>query len=526
MSLGIVHPVDMDDAISRPVGLRDVSSAPPTLGFERKGMLLRAAQNAMNHSRNAFARDVLQDLIAERPDIAKAYAFLGSAYGRMGDAATAISLHEQAVALDPSDISLHSTLIFALDQSGDVTLERAYRARRAFNERVCVDPSEIPPHENDRDPERRLRVGYVSADFRNHSAAYGWGPVLLAHNRQQHDVYAYACNAEEDDRTEDFKRAVPNWRDASVWDDARLERQIREDRIDVLVDLSGHSAGNRLTVFARKPAPVQATGFGYITGTGLDAIDYLFADVDTILPDEERWYAEAVVRLPRILTCWAPDLAVIGPIAPPPSEANGYLTFGVFNRLGKIQPPCARAWAEILLRLPDARLICKCPGLDDADARLALEAMFATAGAPLDRIEFRGMTNQDEHLRAYGLIDVNLDPSPHGGGMSTLDAAWRGVPTLTMPYIQIPSRIATTVNRELGLNYLVAGSWREYIERAVALDGHRAELKKVRRLMHDMMTVSAFGDHIGYARAYEEQIRACWRRWCLNDGPKKLRAVP
>jgi predicted O-linked N-acetylglucosamine transferase (SPINDLY family) len=488
------------------------------LSYDRKGMILHAVMNAMNHSRNHFARGVLLDLIAERPDLAKAHAFLGSVLGRLGDAEAAIPLHERAVEMDPTDISLHHTLIFALDQSAEVSLERAYQARRAFNEQVKVDPATIAPHANDRDPERKLRVGYVSADFKNHSAAYGWAPVLLAHNRVGFELYAYSCTAEEDARTQDIKSAVEHWRDASIWDDDRLEQQIRADQIDILVDLSGHSGGNRLEVFARKPAPVQVTAWGYITGTGLDAMDYIFADDVTITPDEEQWYAEEVIRLNRILTCWAPDRSAVGNVQPPPCDTNGHLTFGVFNRLGKIQMPCVRAWAEILQRVPDARLIVKSPGLDDPDARLALEAMFVQAGYPMDeqpiRLEWRGMTNQNEHLRTYHLIDVCLDTSPHGGGMSALDATWMGVPTLTLPHIQIPSRIATTINRELGLNFLVAESWPDYVARAVALNDQRDELRKVRALAHDMVTVSAFGDHLGYARGVEEKFRWMWQRWC------------
>lgn len=531
----MIHAVDHDDAVPRPIGLVGGPASPalvretplPTarIKYERVGMLIHAAQNAMNQSRNTFAAEVLADLIAEHPTFAKAYAFLGSAYGRMGDPELAIPMHERAVELAPTDIFLHSTLIFALDQSGEVSLERAYRARRAFNDLVKVDPSTIAPHENDPDPDRVLRVGYVSADFRNHSAAYGWAPVLLGHSRGQVELYAYSGTDIEDERTLTLKGVVAHWRDTASWDDDRLERQIREDRIDVLVDLSGHSGGNRLPVFARRPAPVQITGWGYITGTGLDAMDYLFADADTILPDEEPWYAEEIVRLPRILTFWAADAKAVGEIAPLPALENGHLTFGVFNRLGKIQQPCVNAWSEILARLPTARLILKCPGLDDAAAQQKLTEMFTVARCDLGRLEYRGMTAQDAHLKAYHEIDVALDPSPHGGGMSTLEAVWMGVPVLTLPHIQIVSRIATSVNRELGLNYLVAESWPDYVARAVALGDQLAELAKVRRLLRDMVTVSAFGDHITYAKNVEAKYRELWQRWVRGETPKKLRAV-
>ena len=494
------------------------------LAYTRKGMVLHAVQQAINTSRNALAVEALRDLIAECPTLAKAHSFLGAAVGRMGDAEAALEHHERAVELDPADLTIHSTRIFALDQSGDVTLKRAYRARRAFAERISVDPATIAPHENDRDPDRRLRIGYVSADFRNHSAAYGWGPVVLAHSRTDTEVYAYSNNDEEDARTADFRANVEHWRDAWRMSDDALEAQIREDRVDVLVDLSGHSMGHRLEVFARHPAPVQITAWGYQTGIGLEGM-YLFADDVTIRPDEERWYAEEVIRLPRALTCWAPDVRAVGYPGAPPADVNGYLTFGCFNRLGKIQPCVLAAWAEILARLPDARILLKCPGLDDEAARAETLRRFEAEGGDARRLDLLGLTPQDEHLRAFHRVDVQLDPSPHGGGMTTLDAAWMGVPTLTLPHLQIPSRIATTINRELGLDYLIAADWPDYVARAVALNDQRDELRRVRRLMREMMTVSAFGNHVAYTRAVEATYRALWQRWCRGEGPKRLRAV-
>ncbi len=492
--------------------------------YERPGLIVRAVKNMLNQGDNSRARGALLDLLDQQPDHPQATALLATVYERAGDPEAALPLFERAVELDPSDLDLHSALIFALDQSPDVTLERAYRARRAFNEQVRVD--HVEPHLNDRDPERKLRIGYVSNDFKNHSAAFGWAPVLFAHDPQQFELYAYSCAPGADWATEAIKGWVEHWRDAAYWDDDRLEAAIRADQIDVLVDLSGHSSGHRLAVFARKPAPVQITAWGYITGTGLDAMDYILADDVCIRPDEERWYAEEVVRLPRILTYWASDPAAVGEVQPLPADTNGHLTFGVFNRLGKIQPPCVAAWSEILARLPDARLVVKSPGLENKAAHDALLDMFVRAGCDVSRLDFYGLTLKNEHMKQYGSIDVALDPSPHGGGMSTLEAAWMGVPTLTMPHIQIPSRIATTIAAELGLSYLVAESWPDYVGRAVALNGQRDGLRQVRRLLREVMAVSSFGDHGIYTRAVEARYRESWRRWCAGTGPKPaLRAV-
>lgn len=512
-----MHAVDYGDAVM------ETASSPALIGYDKPEMVLRAITNLLNLGRNGGAEQVLFEFLEEHPDNAHAYGLLGTVHERAGDMVAALGFHERAVELAPDNKDFHSALIFALDQSPDVTLERAYRARRAYNEIVKVET--LQPHTNDRDPERRIRLGYISNDFKNHSAAFGFAPVILVADREQFDLYVYHCSPGADERTEDFKAAVPNWRDVAWWDDDRLEAQIRADQIDVLVDLSGHSSGNRLTVLARKPAPVQITAFGYITGTGLDAMDYLFADEDTILTGEYQWYAEEVVNLPRILTFWAADPSTIGDVPPLPALENGYLTFGYFGRLGKIQAPCVDAWTRILAQVPTARMILKCPGLDDQASRDGLALMFSRSGCDLSRLEFRGMTTKNEHLIAHYAADVALDPSPHGGGMGALESNWCGVPVLTMPHIQIPSRIATTINRELGLGYLIADSWDDYVARAVALDAQRDRLSKVRGLLRDMMRISAFGDHGRYSRNYESRIRECWRRWCAGDEPKRLRVV-
>lgn len=491
------------------------------LRLERSGLLISTAQQLALQARLTDAHDLLQSVIASEPECADAHLHLAATYEAMGRTEDAMASFEQAKAIVPDDPRLVSASVFGIDRTPEATLEDGYRIRRRFNDLIKRQCPPSLPHTNLPAPDRKIRIGYVSGDLRHHSASKVFGVVLMKHDQSQFDVAAYATLSSTDWLTDTLKSAVPHWRDASAWSNERLYEQIRADEIDILVDLSGHSAGNRLPVFARKPAPVQVTAWGYITGTGLDAMDYMFADDVAVTPDEERWYAEEIVRLPRILTFWASDPAAVGPVLPPPADSNGHLTFGVFNRVGKIQPSCAQAWAEILARAPDARLVVKSPGLDDPGTQASLLEMFVRAGCDVSRLDFLGQTTKNEHMKAYGGIDVALDPSPHGGGMSTLEAAWMGVPTLTLPHLQIPSRIATTIARELGLDYLVASSWPDYVARAVALDGQRDELRRTRRLMREMMAVSAFGDHGIYARSVEARYRECWRRWCSGDGPRR-----
>lgn len=494
------------------------------LGFRRPRLLLAAAVQLVSANRLHEAEDLLRLLLELAPEDAVASSTLASVRERLGDLDGSLALFERAHEMAPTNPLVLTNYIFALDRHPSTTLERAYTIRRRYHDLVKAEPMS---HTNDRDPERRLRIGYVSADFRNHSATTAFGPVILKHDPEQFDVHLYSSTPEHDWLTDVFKAAVPHWHDVKHLSDGALARQIQDDGIDILVDLSGHSSGTRLPVFARKPAPVQATGWGYITGTGLDAMDYLFADADTIAPEEERFYAERVVRLPRLLAYWASDPAAVGEVQPPPCARNGHLTFGVFQRLGKLHPACLKLWARVLDAIPDARLIVKAPGLEHRPLDDLLRARLAGAGADNGRIRFYGASDKNDHLKAYADVDVALDPWPDGGGVSTLEAAWMGVPTLTSPWHQIPSRVTSSVNRELGLDDFIVGGPSAYVERARAIDEQRPALAEIRRWLRPLLQASAFCSHERYARTVEGHYREFWRAWCARaaDEPAGLRLV-
>lgn len=487
------------------------------LGYERPALLLVAAVQQINGNRLFDALALVERVLDLDPANALAWSCKGSLLERLGDPDGTLAAFERAVEIGLDDPRILSNQIFALDRHASVTLDRACAARRRYN--ALVAPADPPaPHENDRDPDRVLRVGYVSADFRQHSALSGFGPVLLQHDPSAVDVVCYSATPEADRLTGVVREAVPTWREVAGATDDELEALIRADRIDILVDLSGHSAGNRLPVFARKPAPVQVSAWGYPTGTGLDAVDYLFSDDVLIAPDEERHYAEAVVRLPRVMPYWPDDPADVGEVAAPPAAANGYLTLGVFNRLGKLTPDCLALWARVLEAVPDARLVVKAPGLEHADLRAHFEGRCEAAGFDLARVALLGATDHPEHMRAYRDIDLLLDPWPDGGGISTLEGAWMGVPTLTAPWHQISSRFTASFNRELGLDCLTVRTPSAYVERVVAASEQLDALAEIRRWLRDLVTASAFGSHALYARAVERHYRAFWRRWVGQAG--------
>lgn len=482
------------------------------LAFENLDLLVQAAQGLMRQARLVDAQDILRTVLQRDPDHVKALASLASLQENLGEIEASVATFDRVIALSPNNPATLGAAIFSMDRKPGATLEDGYHLRRRYNELVGWPSTRT--HSNNRAPDRRLRIGYVSGDFRHHSAAVVFGPVVLCHDRDQFEITCYAANVRSDWLTEKLRSGVDRWRDISAMSDDDLETQIRADEIDILVDLSGHSAGNRLPVFARKPAPVQVTAWGYITGTGLDAMDYLFADARTIYPDEERWYSEQIVRLPSIVCYWAADVREVGEVQPPPCLKNGYITYGVFNRLGKLKLGAIELWCRILAAVPDARLVIKGAGLGDHESRRVLQGRFAQFGCDLRRLEFREESDHETHMKAYNDVDVCLDPWPDGGGVSTLEAFWMGVPVVTMPYRQIASRLTSSFAHTLGLPYLVASSPDEYVERAVSLNDQRGDLAGVRSALRQVMSVSPLCDSYGYTAAVEQEYRAMWHRWC------------
>lgn len=507
----IVSPASSQIDVSSPTG--QVSR----LRVERVDLLLKTAQQFIMSARLTEAIAVLRDVLAIDPQSAQAYLFFATAYEAMGSIEESMAAFRTACDLEPDNVGLVSASVFGIDRDPAATLADGYAIRQRFAQLITRAMPPGLPHTNNRDPERTLRVGYVSGDMRNHSAAKVFGSVVMKHDPREVDVCAYATSPGEDWLTQTMKEHVPHWRDVSLWSNDRLYDQIRADQIDILVDLSGHTAGNRLAVFARKPAPVQVTAWGYITGTGLPQIDYMFADADTVLPGEEQWYAEEIVRLPRIVPFWPIDPSIVGPPSPLPCIKNGYLTFGVLNRIGKLKIGTIELWARILAQVPDARLIVKAPGMEDPQIRSLIQQRFEQFGTNLAQLQFRGGTDAIEHQKTYHEIDVGLDPWPDGGGVSTLEALWMGVPSVTMPYRQIASRLTTSFQNELGLPWLSASSADEYVDRAVALNSQRQELARVRSLLRDLMCVSVLCNTPVYVNVVQDTYRHMWRRWCAEQ---------
>ena len=434
--------------------------------------------------------------------------------GRTEDATAA---YRRSLALDPASTIAHSGLIFSLDLTHGAA-EEARAERRRWNERFGQAWRQRPlAHANNRDPERPLRVGYVSADFYHHSAATVFMPILRAHDKSQVRVYCYSGATVSDSITAEARALADAWHDVAHLSDDQLDALIRPDQIHVLVDLSGHSPGNRLPVFAREPAPVQVTAWGYATGTGLDAIDGFLIDRVIVPPEEDGLYAERIVALPGPI-CFEPP-AELPPVTPLPASTRGYVTFGAFNRLPKVSERTRDTWAAVLASVPGSRLLVKTGAQDSDGARQQLLDDLVARGIARERITLRGHSSRLEHLAAHGEVDLMLDTFPHTGGVTTVEALLMGVPVVTLFGEGVAGRLSASFLTALGLTDLVAKSTDEYVEIARQLAGRPDWLADQRTTLRGRLLASPAGDTRAYTRAVEAAYRDLWRNWCTrSDG--------
>ena len=498
------------DAYRRAVELKpDLADAHMNLGI-----VLRR----QGHAQAAVA--CFRRTIALRPDYAAAYDNLANMLAEMGSLDEAVAANQRALELGPASAAAHSNLIFNLnfDASLGIAEHQAERRRWAAQHADALAPAGTP-RPVDRDPERRLRIGYVSAHFRAYAASYAFGGVLTHHDPAKVEIFCYSDTQQADELTAIFRGAAQHWRDTADLGDAALAERIARDRVDILVDLVGHMSSHRLLTFARKPAPIQITAWGEPTGTGLKTMDYLFADPVLIPPDERSLFTEQIIDLPGALGYWTPEkLPAPGPL---PAHANGFVTFGSFNRRAKVTPDVLRDWSAILRALPDARLVLKAKQFGDPAEQESLRGEFARAGLPVERVTFLGQTGRAEHFAAYRTLDLALDPFPHGGGMTTLDALAMGVPVITRTGRTIPSRLAASCLTVLNLTQFITADAAGYVATAVAAARDLAALDRLRAELPIRLAQSSIGDARRYAEAVEGAYRAAWRRYCAAAGQRR-----
>jgi predicted O-linked N-acetylglucosamine transferase (SPINDLY family) len=453
--------------------------------------------------------------LALRPDCAEVHMILGHSLMFLGQLKEAVACYRKALELKPDRADWHSALLFELNYFSEdlVAITEEYRRWNNLHARRLSQC--IKPHTNNRDTDRRLRVGYVSADFWAHSISYFLEPLLAAHDHAQVEVFCYSNGKRSDAATERFQGLADTWRDIISMNDDAVAELIRTDRIDILVDCSNHSAGNRLLVFARKPAPVQVSYGGSAMTTGLTTMDYRLTDRFLSPPNSPEWSSEELIRMPNVVACYRPP-AEAPAVSSLPASANGYVTFGCFNNLVKVTPTVIALWSRILRALPEARLIMKDRTLADPTQRARYLGQFRDNGIEAERIELLLRTPFAEYLATYGRVDIVLDPFPYNGCTTTCEALWMGAPVVTLAGILANGCTGVMLLSNVGLTRLIAATPDEYVRIAVELAGNLQALTALRVELRSRMVTSSLCDAKGLAQAIEEAYRLMWRRWCRS----------
>jgi protein O-GlcNAc transferase len=461
------------------------------------------------------AAEAARQAIALQPRSNMALGNLATALQLQGDMDGAIAAFRQAVECNPADAGNHSNLLYTLNFHPGYDQDRVFAEHLTWAARHAEPLTDVAaPHTLDRDPQRRLRIGYVSAHFRHHAVAFFSEPLLAAHDRGQFEIFCYADMRQSDETTARFRAQVDGWRDTTQLSHDQIAELVRQDRIDILVDLAGHIGDNRLPMFARKPAPVQVTYLGYQNTTGMSAMDYRLTDAHADPPDvTDRWYTERLVRLPGSFFCFAPPESS-PPVGPLPAERSGDITFASLNHIHKLRPENFRAWARVLTRVPASRLkvLAYAPGTLERNVR----TLMAEEGIDPGRIEVVNKRPRYDYLEMHNEIDVALDTFPFNGHTTVCDALWMGVPSIMLEGDRYSSRFGGSTLLGLGLGELIARSVDEYVELAVQLATDRRRLTELRGTLRERLLSSPLVDAQRFAREVEAAYRQMWRTWCAS----------
>jgi protein O-GlcNAc transferase len=436
---------------------------------------------------------------------------LASALFAKGEIEQAIAAFDRALQLAPGFMSAASNRLYAIQSLADNAPGRLREELAAWDKRYA-EPlrTSLRPHDNDRAPDRPLRIGYVSPDFRHHVVGRCLLPLLEHRARGQFRVFCYSTLTQTDEMTDRLKEHSDEWRSFAEIGDQEAAEMVREDQIDILIDLAVHTAGNRLLVFAHKPAPVQVTYLGYPGSTGLKTIDYRLSDPYLDPPDADLSdYSEQTFRLPRSYWCYqtggpTPD------VARTPMAASGHITFGCLCNFSKISRQSLELWGRVLAAVPDSHLLLYCPS---APQRRAVEAQFQKHGIAADRLEFVGFQLWEQYVQTYDRIDVGLDPFPRGGGITTCDALWMGVPVISLAGRTATARAGCSILSNVGLTELLAATPEDYVKLAM-----RAEKwVELRPTIRRRMAESPLMDAKGCAADLEAAYRQMWIRWVAQS---------
>jgi protein O-GlcNAc transferase len=433
---------------------------------------------------------------------------LAKLLGDMGRQDAATALQQAMVSRYPDDPALRGNLLYGLHHTYGDDGPFLLREHAAWSARHAEPLSaNIQPHLNDRSIDRRLRVGYVSADFHEHPAARFLLPLIEAHDPKQVEVFCYNDVLQPDHLTERFEAAAHVWRNTGTLSDAALAEQVRADLIDIFVDPTGFMAANRLLTFARKPAPVQVSYFGYPGTVALSAIEWRLTDAILDPPRiTESHYTEQLIRIGPSAMVYAP-LSETTEVQPTPALANGFITFGALNRLSKVTPAMIAVWGRLLAAVPHSRLLLLSPSINEREAEIEVRKLFARHGVPPERLELAPRSSRPSYLKLFNHIDIHLDPFPYNGCTTTCDGLWMGVPTVTLAGKAYASRMGASLMTQVGLTHLIASTPEQYVQTASHLASDVHHLNELRQTIRPRMIRSPLMNYAGAACNIEDAFR-------------------
>jgi predicted O-linked N-acetylglucosamine transferase (SPINDLY family) len=451
------------------------------------------------------------------PGCLEAHLNLGSALTEQGLAADAVAVYRDALRTTPKSWPTYSNLLFALHLDPKQSRQAIFDEHLEFGRRLSASvPPQATSFAHDCDPSRRLRIGYVSPDFRNHPVAHFLEPVLRAHDPSAVEVYCYSDVEYPDAVTTRLAGLAPHFLSCVGWRHVALFERILSDRIDILVDLAGHTGRNRLPVFAQRPSPVQVSWLGYFDTSGVPAIDYRIADEHSVSVADEAFFVEKVVRLPRSANCYLPPGNP--PLAPAPCLGAGHITFGCFNNPMKVGRDVVAVFAEVLRAVPNSHLLFKYSAFNDPGRRERYLDWFKAEGVSEERIHFEGPSALPQFLEAFGKIDIALDPFPYSGETTALHTLWMGVPLVVLGGPSLVERLASRVLAICGRREWITGSRADYVRVAVDLARDPERLDRLRSELRRGLEASPLLDHAGVTRELEAAYREMWQRWCRSRG--------
>ncbi|MFZ5758408.1 MAG: tetratricopeptide repeat protein [Thermodesulfobacteriota bacterium] len=467
------------------------------------------------------ALEYYQKALAIQPDLPEVYHNLGNVHKDMGHFPEAIAAYRKAVALRPDFVNAHTNILFAMNYDEKAHPAAMLREAQHWWTQQAAHLTDRYHLTNAPYPDRRLRIGYVSPDFCIHSVSFFFLSLLEAHDKNQFEIFCYSDTPRPDAMTARLQGLAHHWRQTTGLPDEAVADQIQADAIDILFDLTGHTAHNRLLVFARRPAPVQVAWLGYPNTTGVATIGYRITDAIADPPGTSApFYTEKLVRLPGCFLCYSPpeSAPAIGTL---PAEGQGTITFGSFNNITKTSESVIRLWCDILHQVQDSRILLKSIVFEDPATRQRYLDIFHRYGISPNRIFLKKRTaSTEEHLSLYNEVDIGLDPFPYNGTTTTCEALWMGVPVIALRGDLHCARVSASILTSCTLNHLIAENPEEYVRKAVALANDREQLRGFRTHARAILAASALCDKRRFAKEMEAALRAMWRDWCATITPR------